>query len=355
MRTLVLIAALLWASTSGWWYVCHIKGHCGGDSEVTLANTMDIEKDKNKETHPNDEPEKPTESLDTNENTVEIETIDPEVLLADNEESSSSIASQMTEEELAEATENIDEAIKADNAEAAQSEEMAMNDAKNNTDNSNTDADNSDSNNEVVATNNTDNSTTGSSDSNNEVVATNNTDNSTTDSSESNSEIDNSVEDIAILESINLKEDKDLSKIKIDRIKKSSSDANQDSTIKINKVRVYLPRTVSKQTASNTNAELYLDKVVEMLNADDSLKISLIGYTDSTGGDARNKAIGLRRAKILKSILVNKGAPAARIIADSKGEEDPIWSNKSKSGREKNRRVELTQFIEVEIENKEQE
>jgi hypothetical protein len=127
----------------------------------------------------------------------------------------------------------------------------------------------------------------------------------------------------------------------------------QDSTIKIKKVRVYLPRTVSKQTAFNTNAELYLDKVVEMLNTDEGLKISLIGYTDSTGGNARNKAIGLRRAKILKSILVNKGAPAARIIADSKGEEDPIWSNKSKAGREKNRRVELTQFIEVE--NKEQE
>ena len=333
MRTLVLIAALLWASTSGWWYVCNIKGHCGGNSEVTLANTTNIEKDKNKETHPNDEPEKPTESLDTNENTVENETIDSEVSSADNEESSSSIASQMTEEELAEA--NLGEAIKADNAEVAQPEETVINDTENNTNSSNTDADGSDS--------------------DSEVVAIDNADNSMTDSLDSNSEIDSSVEDIATLASINLKEDKDLSKIKIDRTKKSSSDTNQDSTIKIKKVRVYLPRTVSKQTASNTNAELYLDKVVEMLNADDSLKISLIGYTDSTGGNARNKAIGLRRAKILKSILVNKGAPAARIIADSKGEEDPIWSNKSKAGREKNRRVELTQFIEVEIENKEQE
>ncbi len=331
MRTLVLIAALLWASTSGWWYVCNIKGHCGGDSKVTLANTTDIEKDKNKETNPNDEPEKSTESLDTNENTSENETTEIDIASEDNEESSSSIASQMTEEELAEATANLGEAIKADNAEAAQSEEIVTNDAENNTDNSNTD----------------------SSDSNSEVVAIDDTDNSGTDGLDSNSEIDNSVEDITILESINLKEDKDLSKIKIDRAKKSSSDANQDSTLKIKKVRVYLPRTVSKQTASNTNAELYLDKVVEMLNTDEGLKISLIGYTDSTGGNARNKAIGLRRAKILKSILVNKGAPAARIIADSKGEEDPIWSNKSKSGREKNRRVELTQFIEVE--NKEQE
>jgi outer membrane protein OmpA-like peptidoglycan-associated protein len=327
MRTLVLIAALLWASTSGWWYVCNIKGHCEADLEVTLAESTDVEKDKNEETNPDDEPEKPTESLDTNENTVENETIDPEVSSANNEESSFSIASQMTEEELAEATENLDETIKADNAEAVQSEETVTNNTENNTDDSNTNgSDSLDSNSEVVATNNTD-------------------------GLDSNSEIGNSVEDIAILESINLKDDKDLSKIKIDRAKKSSSDVNQDSKIK--KVRVYLPRTVSKQTASNPNAELYLDKVVEMLNADDSLKISLIGYTDSTGGNARNKAIGLRRAKILKSILVNKGAPAARIIADSKGEEDPIWSNKSKLGREKNRRVELTQFIEVE--NKEQE
>ena len=332
MRTLVLIAALLWASTSGWWYVCNIKGHCGGDSEVTLANTTDIEKDKNKETNSNDEPEKSTESLDTNENTSENETTEMDISSEDNEESSSSIASKMTEEELAEATANLDEAIKADNAEAALSEETATNDAENNTDNSNADADSSDSNSDVVAID---------------------IDNTDADSSDSNSEIDNSIEDIATLASINLKEDKDLSKIKIDRAKKSSSDANQDSTIKIKKVRVYLPRTVSKQTAFNTNAELYLDKVVEMLNTDEGLKISLIGYTDSTGGNARNKAIGLRRAKILKSILVNKGAPAARIIAESKGEEDPIWSNKSKAGREKNRRVELTQFIEVE--NKEQE
>lgn len=331
MRTLVLIAALLWASTSGWWYVCNIKGHCKTDLKVTLAESMDVEKDKNEETNPNDEPEKSTESLDTNEDTSENETIGTDVTSEDNEESSSSIASQMTAEELAQATENLDEAIKADNAEAAQSEETATNNTENNTDNSNTDG----------------------SDSNSDVVVMNNADNSTIDSLDSNSEIGNSVEDIAILESINLKDDEDLTKIKIDRAKKSSSDADQDSTIKIKKVRIYLPRTVSKQTASNTNAELYLDKVIEMLNADDSLKISLIGYTDSTGGNVRNKAIGLRRAKILKSILVNKGAPAARIIADSKGEEDPIWSNKSKSGREKNRRVELTQFIEVENEEQE--
>ncbi len=66
-----------------------------------------------------------------------------------------------------------------------------------------------------------------------------------------------------------------------------------------------------------------------------------IGHTDSIGSDAYNQKLSVRRAESVKSYLVSKGIEPNRIYTEGKGEKQPVASNKTKEGRQKNRRVEI--------------
>jgi OOP family OmpA-OmpF porin len=66
-----------------------------------------------------------------------------------------------------------------------------------------------------------------------------------------------------------------------------------------------------------------------------------IGHTDSIGSDAYNQRLSVRRAESVKSYLVSKGVEPNRIYTEGKGEKQPVASNKTKDGRQKNRRVEI--------------
>jgi len=66
-----------------------------------------------------------------------------------------------------------------------------------------------------------------------------------------------------------------------------------------------------------------------------------IGHTDSIGSDAYNQKLSVRRAESVKSYLVSKGIEPNRVYTEGKGEKQPVASNKTKEGRQKNRRVEI--------------
>lgn len=66
-----------------------------------------------------------------------------------------------------------------------------------------------------------------------------------------------------------------------------------------------------------------------------------IGHTDSIGADAYNQKLSVRRAESVKSYLVSKGIEPNRVYTEGKGEKQPVASNKTKEGRQKNRRVEI--------------
>ncbi|MBW4891944.1 OmpA family protein [Mucilaginibacter sp. HMF5004] len=86
-----------------------------------------------------------------------------------------------------------------------------------------------------------------------------------------------------------------------------------------------------------------LNKVAELLiNKNFSLKLA--GHTDSQGSDDFNMSLSKDRAESIKAYLVSKGANASRIEATGYGETQPIASNKTAAGRQKNRRVEFTLY-----------
>lgn len=84
-----------------------------------------------------------------------------------------------------------------------------------------------------------------------------------------------------------------------------------------------------------------LEDLVSKLQGTDIEVVIATGHTDSTGSDAYNQKLSMRRAQAVKAFLVSKGLPAERVFAEGKGEKQPVASNKTKDGRAQNRRVEV--------------
>jgi len=85
-----------------------------------------------------------------------------------------------------------------------------------------------------------------------------------------------------------------------------------------------------------------LDAVSEVLKEYKSTMIQVAGHTDSTGGDKYNLMLSQQRAQSVANILSGFGVEQVRLDTVGFGETQPIASNSTASGREQNRRVELT-------------
>ena len=85
-----------------------------------------------------------------------------------------------------------------------------------------------------------------------------------------------------------------------------------------------------------------MQKISTYIDKSDDGKVSVVGHTDSVGKITTNTQLGLARAKTVKGYLAKNGINLASIIASSQGPRKPIATNKTKAGRAKNRRVEVT-------------
>ncbi len=83
-----------------------------------------------------------------------------------------------------------------------------------------------------------------------------------------------------------------------------------------------------------------LMKIADYLQRNAKTKMSIEGHTDSVGPAEYNMRLSERRAESVKDYLVNKGGvDADRLYTKGYGETRPIADNKTKEGRQKNRRV----------------
>lgn len=83
-------------------------------------------------------------------------------------------------------------------------------------------------------------------------------------------------------------------------------------------------------------------KLAEFLNDNPERKVVVEGYTDSTGAASYNQQLSERRAQSVQRALTHAGVDPQRIQTVGYGEEYPVASNGSTSGRAMNRRVEVT-------------
>lgn len=87
-----------------------------------------------------------------------------------------------------------------------------------------------------------------------------------------------------------------------------------------------------------------LGEVVKLLNDfADSGTIDIVGHTDSTGSDKYNQRLSVIRAQEVNKLLTQYGLKSEYKInsVSGKGEKEPMATNKTKTGRTLNRRVEL--------------
>ncbi|HJT86438.1 MAG TPA: OmpA family protein, partial [Bryobacteraceae bacterium] len=82
-------------------------------------------------------------------------------------------------------------------------------------------------------------------------------------------------------------------------------------------------------------------KVSGILLAYPGLKIQLEGHTDSIGSDEYNLKLSERRADSVRDYLISQGVPAQTVTAVGLGKMDPVASNDTAAGRQRNRRVDM--------------
>jgi outer membrane protein OmpA-like peptidoglycan-associated protein len=84
-----------------------------------------------------------------------------------------------------------------------------------------------------------------------------------------------------------------------------------------------------------------LAKVSGILLAYSTLKVAIEGHTDAIGTEDYNQRLSEARAEAVRDYLVTQGVAAQAVTARGLGKTQPIASNDTPDGRQKNRRVEL--------------
>jgi outer membrane protein OmpA-like peptidoglycan-associated protein len=110
-------------------------------------------------------------------------------------------------------------------------------------------------------------------------------------------------------------------------------------------ITLNMPGNVTFATNSaDLNAGFFsvLDSVGLVLNEFQQTVVEVAGHTDSTGSDAYNQSLSERRAASVSAYLRSRQVLPDRIIAVGMGEARPVADNATDTGRQLNRRVELT-------------
>ena len=105
-----------------------------------------------------------------------------------------------------------------------------------------------------------------------------------------------------------------------------------------------IPDVLFKFNSAELNPKFMkgLDSLVAKIRTLSFKQIEVIGHTDSLGTHALNTALSLHRAETVKKYLVDKlQYPPTSISANGKAALVPVASNRTPTGRQKNRRVEI--------------
>jgi outer membrane protein OmpA-like peptidoglycan-associated protein len=88
-------------------------------------------------------------------------------------------------------------------------------------------------------------------------------------------------------------------------------------------------------------SEVELDKIVQLMKENPTLKIQINGHTDNIGKPKDNMILSENRAKAVIKYLTENGIQPQRLTFKGFGATQPIADNSTENGRAKNRRTEL--------------
>jgi outer membrane protein OmpA-like peptidoglycan-associated protein len=106
--------------------------------------------------------------------------------------------------------------------------------------------------------------------------------------------------------------------------------------------------TMTSQTAFDTDSSAIkagfhstLDKLADVVVRYGKTTLTVVGHTDNVGSNEYNQKLSERRALSVAQFLESRRVNGMRLATAGRGENDPIASNASASGRQANRRVEI--------------
>jgi lipid-binding SYLF domain-containing protein len=92
------------------------------------------------------------------------------------------------------------------------------------------------------------------------------------------------------------------------------------------------------------DSENTLAKVSQAMKDNPDWKVRVEGFTDSTGNKESNLKLSEARADAVANWLADHGIDRGRLTTKGYGEDRPVASNETETGRRKNRRVELVRL-----------
>jgi len=95
----------------------------------------------------------------------------------------------------------------------------------------------------------------------------------------------------------------------------------------------------------NAASKASLTQFANVLKQNTDCDIAIYGHTDSTGSDAVNNPLSVKRAQAVKTYLMGQGVSATQIkTCDGQGSTNPVADNSTEAGRKQNRRVEVYMY-----------
>lgn len=110
-------------------------------------------------------------------------------------------------------------------------------------------------------------------------------------------------------------------------------------------ITLNMPGSVTFATDSSDLSPAFFDvlnSVTKVLNEYDQTVVEVAGHTDSSGSDAYNQGLSERRANSVAQYLRSQKINSQRLITVGMGESMPVADNATSSGKQANRRVEIT-------------
>ena len=101
----------------------------------------------------------------------------------------------------------------------------------------------------------------------------------------------------------------------------------------------FVPGKASLRTDMPTRTRV--KALVDFVLANPGAMVRVEGHTDSQGNPQANLSLSQQRADAIKDVLRAAGIRASQVQAIGLGGEQPVASNATAQGRERNRRVEV--------------
>lgn len=98
----------------------------------------------------------------------------------------------------------------------------------------------------------------------------------------------------------------------------------------------------------SSSANNCISQIATVLNDNKDVDVAIFGHTDSTGSDAINDPLSLKRAQAVEKSLKSKGVSTIKRV-EGQGSHNPIADNSTAEGKKQNRRVEVYMYASEEM------